>query len=170
MRTYSILLLVAAATSLSAQSAPTLAGTTLPPVEPPRVVRVEARAGETTFAGAIGLIDERRVLTAYVPVRALQRAVDGGDGSVAWKIEGSSMTAIGAGGCGPCTMTVQNPGVVSSRLRYLTVDGAKQLYVPFEDVARALGMAVSSQGTSFAARFAIGAGGCGPCVLAPRRR
>jgi hypothetical protein len=167
MRRCTLLLLVAAAASLPAQSSPTLESTA---VLPPRVVNVEARVGETTLAGSIGLIDERHEVTAYVPVRALQRAIDGGEGVVKWKLDGSSLVAIGAGGCGPCTLTVQNPGIVSSRVRYVAVGGERQPYVPFEDVARALGMSVSSRGTSFAARFAIGAGGCGPCVLAPRRR
>jgi hypothetical protein len=108
-----------------------------------------------------GYINEQ-YKAVYMPVAALQKAA-GTSGR--FEVSGTSLRAIPGSACTSCAIVIQQQGTISDGVRIIIQDGRTVPLVPLADVARALGGKIATSGGV----YSVTAGGCGACVLAPRR-
>ena len=99
----------------------------------------------------------------YVPIAALARAVDGEHAARSrLRRDGAKLTAVDAGGCDGCMLSVARPVVVSTRVR--EIDSVPVF--PLTDLVAALEGRLESDATH--GTYGIYAGKCTWCILEPR--
>lgn len=125
----------------------------------PRGVRVELNGG--AFARGVALREADQAPRLLVDLEDLQAAVDGTDPRPRLIVRGGALYATAAGSCAGCLLRVQRPVLISARIERV-VD---RLYVPLEDVVRALEGRVVETGSPDA--YGIHVGVCTWCILEP---
>lgn len=140
-----------------AQGAPRSAGQAAP-----LAFRVELNG--SAFARGVAVPAGGKAPRLLLDVADLKSAVDGGETASRLHVRGSSLYAVGDGSCTGCLLRVQRPVLISSAVQRI----ADRLYVPLEDVVRAVeGRLVEVEAPGV---YGIHVGVCTWCILEPVER